>query len=111
MQKIVILLIILLNILIANENEINLTPEEKKEKKKKNITMCVDPDWEPFEKINEDGEHEGIAADIISLIATKLEIKIKLIPTKNWDESIKYSKEKKCDILSFLNETPKEKSG
>ena len=109
MQKIVILLIILLNILIANENEINLTPEEKDYLKNKNITMCVDPDWEPFEKINEDGEHEGIAADIISLIATKLGIKIKLIPTKNWDESIKYSKEKKCDILSFLNETPQRK--
>ena len=55
MQKIVILLIILLNILIANENEINLTPEEKNYLKNKNITMCVDPDWEPFEKINENG--------------------------------------------------------
>ena len=43
------------------------------------------------------------------MIATKLGIKIKLIPTKNWDESIKYSKEKKCDILSFLNETPQRK--
>lgn len=109
MQKIVILLIILLNILIANENEINLTPEEKNYLKNKNITMCVDPDWEPFEKINKYGFHEGISADIIKLISNKLNIKIELIPTKDWDESIDFSKQKKCDILSFLNETPKRK--
>lgn len=71
--------------------------------------MCVDPDWEPFEKINKDGFHEGISADIIKLISDKLQIKIELIATKTWDESIEFSKNKKCDILSFLNETPKRK--
>lgn len=97
-----------------NENDKNstiyLTKEEKDYlNKKKSITMCVDPDWEPFEKINEKGLHEGIAADLISLLATKLGIKIELVQTKNWEESIRYSKERKCDILSFLNETPQRK--
>ena len=78
-------------------------------KEKKIITMCVDPDWEPFEKINRNGIHEGISADIIKLLSDKLNITIKLIPTKTWDESIAFSKDKKCDILSFLNETPKRK--
>jgi ABC-type amino acid transport substrate-binding protein len=86
-----------------NENEISYLKE------KKTITMCVDPDWEPFEKINKDGFHEGISADIIKLISDKLQIKIELIATKTWDESIEFSKNKKCDILSFLNETPKRK--
>ena len=39
----------------------------------------------------------------------KLNITIKLIPTKTWDENIALSKDKKCDILSFLNETAKRK--
>ncbi|MFY4748627.1 transporter substrate-binding domain-containing protein [Aliarcobacter butzleri] len=73
------------------------------------ITMCVDPDWFPFEKINENGVHEGISADIIKLISEKLDIQINLINTKTWDDSIQFSKDKKCDILSFLNETPKRK--
>ncbi|MFY9090320.1 ATP-binding protein, partial [Arcobacter aquimarinus] len=30
-------------------------------------------------------------------------------PTKTWEESLEFSKNKKCDILSFLNETPKRK--
>lgn len=71
--------------------------------------MCIDPDWEPFEKINKYDLHEGISADIIKLISDKLNIKIELIITKTWDESIIFSKNKKCDILSFLNETPKRK--
>lgn len=89
--------------IVLNEKQISYL------KNKKVITMCVDPDWEPFEKINKDGLHEGISADIIKLISTKLDIKIELIPTNDWDESIDFSKQKKCDILSFLDETPKRK--
>ncbi|RXI29661.1 histidine kinase [Arcobacter aquimarinus] len=42
-------------------------------------------------------------------MSKKLNIDIKLIPTKTWEESLEFSKNKKCDILSFLNETPKRK--
>ena len=87
--------------------DIVLTQEEKNYlENKKTITMCVDPDWIPFETINENGKHEGIAADIINLISKRLNIQITLIPTKTWERSLEYSKSKKCDILSFLNESP-----
>ena len=76
---------------------------------KKTITMCVDPDWEPFEILDKNGKHVGIAADIIRLISSKLEIEIKIIPTKTWEESIEFSKEERCDLMSFLNETPQRK--
>jgi ABC-type amino acid transport substrate-binding protein len=107
MKKLFILLFIV-STLFSKDIELN-EKELTYLSNKKIITMCVDPDWEPFEKINKDGEHEGIAADIIKLISSKLNIQIKLINTKDWDESIAFSKEKKCDILSFLNETPKRK--
>ena len=91
-------------------DNIPLTKKEELYLNNKNIiTMCIDPQWEPFEKINEEGKHVGISADIIKLITDRLNIKIKLIPTKTWQESLDFSKNKKCDILSFLNETPKRK--
>lgn len=71
------------------------------------ITMCVDPEWEPFEKINDKKEHEGIAADIIRLVAERLNITINLIPTATWQESVKKSQNYECDIISLVNQTPK----
>lgn len=94
----------------TKHNTIELTSLQKEYlKNKKEITMCVDPDWKPFEIINKNGEHEGIAADIIKLISKKLDLQITLIQTKGWEESLEFSKNKKCDILSFLNETPERK--
>lgn len=70
------------------------------------IRMCVDPDWAPFERINEKGEHEGISADLIKLVAQRVGLKIELYPVKTWDESLATSKAKRCEIMSFLNKTP-----
>ena len=71
------------------------------------VTVCVDPDWIPFEHINENGEYEGIAADLLKLVSERTGLKFELVKTKSWEESIEFSKNKKCQILSFLNKTPK----
>jgi diguanylate cyclase (GGDEF)-like protein len=70
------------------------------------ITMCVDPDWVPFEHINARGEHEGIAADLVQLVAQRVGLKIELLRVKTWDESLAASKARRCQIMSFLNQTP-----
>jgi polar amino acid transport system substrate-binding protein len=101
------LLLLLLFSITVYAQKINLSVEQKEYlKQKKEITMCVDPDWEPFEIINEKEEHEGIAADLIKLVSARLNIPIKLVPTKTWDETLRFSQYKMCDILSFVNQTP-----
>ena len=70
------------------------------------VRMCVDPDWVPFERINEKGQHEGIAADLVQLVAQRVGLNISLFPVKDWDESLAASKSKRCQIMSFLNQTP-----
>ncbi|MDX9900895.1 MAG: transporter substrate-binding domain-containing protein [Aliarcobacter sp.] len=95
---------------IESKTTIPLSMEEEDYlSKKETITMCVDPDWEPFEVLDKNRKHIGIAADIIKLISSKLNIELKIIPTKTWEESIEFSKVKKCDLMSFLNETPQRK--
>lgn len=71
------------------------------------IKMCVDPDWVPFERITPDGRHEGIAADLVQLVAQRVGLRIDLYPVKSWDESLVASKAGHCQIISFLNQTPK----
>ncbi len=87
---------------------VELTQEEKDYLENTgSIKVCVDPDWYPFEHLNDKGEHEGIAADLLRLVAERAGVRLEIVKTASWDESIQASKDKKCQILSFLNQTPK----
>jgi len=69
--------------------------------------MCVDPDWMPFERINTQGEHIGIIADFIRLLAKKMHQSITLVKTQNWTQSLDYIQQGRCDMLSSATKTPK----
>lgn len=87
--------------------KIDFTKEERAYiEKTTSIKMCVDPDWIPFESINDKSEHEGIAADLIQIVAQRVGLKIELYAVKTWEESLAASKAKQCQIMSFLNKTP-----
>ncbi len=91
----------------ASEPSIEFTSVEKAYiEQVGSIKMCVDPDWAPFEHINPQGKHEGIAADLVQLVAQRVGLRIELLPVKDWDESLAASKGKRCQIMSFLNQTP-----
>ena len=83
--------------------------EEEYLKNKQEITMCIDPDWMPFEKI-ENGEHIGISKDYIKLLQKEINIPITLVKTKTWLESLEYGKKRKCDIFSLVMNTPERRS-
>ena len=86
---------------------VELTSEERQYLERTGrVKACVDPDWYPFERINEKGEHEGIAGDLLRLIAKRSGINLEIIKTASWDESIQAIKDNRCQILSFLNQTP-----
>ena len=72
---------------------------------KKEITMCVDPQWMPFEGI-EGAKHIGIAADVIKGFEKLLPIPIVLNVTDSWASSIAKGKTRECDIFSLVAETP-----
>jgi len=70
------------------------------------ITMCVDPAWMPYESINEQGLHVGLAADFMQKFSANIGVPIELVATKTWNESLESAQARKCDILSLLNKTP-----
>ena len=87
-------------------NSIELSDEEKEYlKNKKELKICVDPNWLPLEKI-EQGKHIGIAAEFMQLISDKIKTPINLVKTNNWEESLNKIKRRECDILSLAEETP-----
>ena len=68
-------------------------------KQKGRLKMSVLPDWLPYERINENGRHEGIAEDMIQLIAKRIDTPIELVPTREWGRSLQNLQDRTCDIL------------
>lgn len=89
------------------EVQVELTPEEQAYLKAIGpVKICIDPDWEPYEQINEQGQKEGIAVDLVELIARRTGVELELVPTTDWEESLKNSRMGKCQVLGFLLQTP-----
>ncbi|MBF0392452.1 MAG: transporter substrate-binding domain-containing protein [Alphaproteobacteria bacterium] len=70
------------------------------------LRYCVDPDWPPYEIINPKGEHEGIAADLLKMVAKRAGIQLELVPTRDWEDSLAAARGGRCQALSFLNSSP-----
>jgi len=86
--------------------QINLSEAEQTYlKTKQQISMCIDPDWMPFEA-NQNGNHIGMSADYFQLFEQAIGIPINLVPSKTWPESLQLGKARACDIFSLVMSTP-----
>jgi len=74
------------------------------------INLCTDPDWLPYESINSNGQYEGIMADFHTLWAKKIGVKVRLIKTTSWQQSLDYLTQRKCDILSSAQDIPERRA-
>ncbi len=69
------------------------------------VSFCIDPNWLPYEGIDEHGSYVGIAADYFKLFSEHTGLDFKLRETKSWVESEEAAKSGRCDLLTFLNES------
>lgn len=84
-----------------------LTPKEREYlRHKKELRMCVDPNWMPLEKI-ENGTYIGIGADMIRHIEQTLRIPVRLVPTETWEQTLEKAQKRECDIVALAQKTPK----
>ena len=70
------------------------------------ITVAPDPDWRPFEYLDEQGELAGIARDLLDLLEERLGISFTYHIPADWDEALAKSQSGEVLILPFLNQTP-----
>ena len=64
------------------------------------IRFAGDPNWLPYEAIDQDGKYVGIVADHLDLLAQRLGIEFSLQPTSNWIETVKLAREGGVDMIS-----------
>ncbi|MTW21964.1 transporter substrate-binding domain-containing diguanylate cyclase [Allochromatium palmeri] len=77
---------------------------------KERLRLCVDPQWMPYEYLDDEGRYRGIIADIHHALAKRLDIQLEILPTATWAESLQAAREQRCDLLSAAVETPERQS-
>ncbi len=87
-------------------NNMSLSKDEQRYLQTNNtIKLCADPDWYPFDKLDENGKQIGISADFIKIIKKFLNIQVETIVAKTWKDSLNLIKQKKCDIITSITKT------
>lgn len=91
----------------AAEKEINWTREELQFiKEHPVIKLGVDPEFVPFEFIDEDGEYKGIAADYLAIISKKTGLKFEIKKGLTWPEAYDMAVNGEIDALPLIGKTP-----
>jgi ABC-type amino acid transport substrate-binding protein/two-component sensor histidine kinase len=73
--------------------------------RKKALAFCVDPDWAPVERIDENGRYVGIGSDFLKLMGERIGVPLVLVPTASWSQSLAAVKQRRCDFLPVAGET------
>ncbi|RXK03691.1 hypothetical protein CRV02_00400 [Arcobacter sp. CECT 8989] len=92
--------------LIKNLGEhVNLNKNEYEYlRSKKNINYCIDPNWMPLDKI-EENKHIGLSSEYIKIFEEKLGVTFNLIKTNNWTSSLESIKNENCELIPFIYKT------
>jgi two-component system, NarL family, sensor histidine kinase EvgS len=69
------------------------------------IRFAGDPNWLPYEAFDNQGHYVGIVAEHLRLIEQILGIKINIVSTNSWQESLKKLKNGEIDVLSKTIDT------
>ncbi|NEO83352.1 MAG: transporter substrate-binding domain-containing protein [Spirulina sp. SIO3F2] len=86
------------------QDQLSLSVEEQAYLSQKGkITMCLSPDWRPIEWVDDQGEAQGIVAELMQLISQRLNHPIERIPTPTRQQTIRAAQEKRCDFISAIN--------
>jgi PAS domain S-box-containing protein len=92
--------------------EVRLTAGEKRWLKAHPvIRVGVDPAWPPFDFIDDQGRHRGMAADYLALLGRRLGIRFQVITRVagkplTWNQVLVWARQRKLDLVACLTETP-----
>lgn len=88
---------------IREQSTVDLTNEEKNFlNRHPKLRLGVDPDYPPFDFLDENKKHVGIAADYIKLIAKMLNIEMEAVQGQSWKQVLEGAKARTIDVVPLL---------
>jgi polar amino acid transport system substrate-binding protein len=82
-----------------------LNKEERNYLDAKSVTYCIDPQFEPFEFTDKNGNHDGLTKDYLEKIIEKTGMKTVFLQTKNWTQTLQALEQKRCDMILAIEKT------
>ncbi|MGE5370656.1 MAG: response regulator [Solirubrobacterales bacterium] len=70
------------------------------------IYLGVDPKFVPYEFMDTDGQHKGIAADYLKLIRQRTGLNLVVVKGLTWPEAYERGVKKQLDVLPCVSKTP-----
>lgn len=93
-------------VITGGEPDIYLTDKEKAWiEAHPDIRLGIDPEFIPFEYINEAGEYSGIASDYIALLNQRLGIEMTIQKGLSWKQAVEKARRKEIDVLPCVGKT------
>lgn len=90
----------------GNATGISLTePEKAFIRSHPTLTLCIDPNWLPYEGLDTNGNHVGLVAEYMLEIQTRTGLAFEVVKTNSWEESWELAEQGQCDLVSGLNRT------
>ncbi len=74
------------------------------------IRVGVDPDYPPFEWIDDEGRHQGISSDYIQLLQERLGITLKVMPDLTWHDILEGAGDGRLDVIMCISQSPSRRS-
>ncbi len=70
------------------------------------IRIGIDPDFAPYEWVDTKGNFLGLSSEYLSQIQQRLGVKLEIVSSKSWIETLAMAQQGKLDMLSNANKTP-----
>ena len=81
---------------------LSMSGQAVSQEKQIHLTYCVDPAWAPYESID-NGQHVGMSKHYLDIIKNKLNIRLTLMPTVSWQDTLTAIAEEKCHLTPMVN--------
>ncbi len=95
----------------GDTRRVYLTEKEKNWiKNHPTIRLGVDPEFAPFEFINENGQYSGYGADYVRLLNERLGLNMEIVPEISWQEVISRLQDRRIDVLPAAGYTAERSS-
>ena len=75
---------------------------------KTSLTMCVGPNFMPYEDIVE-GKYIGIISEFMTIVSDNIDIPFALVATDDWEGTMQSAKSRRCDFIPFIISMPERK--